>query len=95
MHKYLRQPHSPDCDCSVCWSKRELAKSARSQSTPCSHCRPATVSTVNGRLIVTPASYCAKHKPSPRPPKWWHVVQDTGKPTPYVPRWDLFESEAE
>ena len=93
MHKYLHQPHRPDCDCSVCWSKRELAKPDPSQFTQCTQCRRATVTTVNGQLIATPASYCAKHKPSQRPPKYWHVVQDTGKPTPYVPRWDLFESE--
>ncbi|WP_348658107.1 DUF5447 family protein, partial [uncultured Stutzerimonas sp.] len=33
-----KPPHVPDCDCSVCWSGREVAKPARSRSTPCAQC---------------------------------------------------------
>ncbi|QLF92223.1 DUF5447 family protein [Pseudomonas sp. ABC1] len=93
LSKYLHQPHRLDCDCSVCWSKRELAKHALSQSTRCNQCRPSTVSRANGQTVVTPASYCEKHTPSERPPKWWHVVHDSGKPTPFVPIHEPFELE--
>ncbi|MEE9100377.1 DUF5447 family protein [Pseudomonas nitroreducens] len=44
--KYLHQPHPENCDCSVCWSRRELAKPAVSRSTPCTECRPTRVFTV-------------------------------------------------
>ncbi|WOF80241.1 MULTISPECIES: DUF5447 family protein [Stutzerimonas stutzeri subgroup] len=37
---YQRLPHAQDCDCSVCWSRREMAKPARSRSTQCAQCRP-------------------------------------------------------
>ena len=40
---------------------------------------------------LTPASICAKHTPSNRPPRYWHVVHDTGKPTPFVPLREPFE----
>ena len=30
---------------------------------------------------------------NPAPPRYWYVVENIGKPTPYVPRWDLFELE--
>lgn len=40
---------------------------------------------------VIPAFTCDKHTPSLRPPKYWHVVYDSGKPTPYVPIYDLFD----
>tara|TARA_Y100000815_G_scaffold219353_1_gene205035 strand:+ start:382 stop:561 length:180 start_codon:yes stop_codon:yes gene_type:complete len=43
---------------------------------------------------VIPASTCAKHTPPDRPPKYWSVVFDTGKPTPYVPIYEPFELEA-
>ncbi|WP_373420699.1 DUF5447 family protein [Pseudomonas sp. 21] len=38
--KYLHRPHPLDCDCSVCWSRRELGKISLCQSTPCTECRP-------------------------------------------------------
>ncbi|WAJ40054.1 DUF5447 family protein [Pseudomonas sp. GOM7] len=62
-----------------------------SQSTPCTECRPAQWSQVNGRTHVTPAYTCAKHTPPSRPPKFWSVVSDTGKPTPFVPLREPFE----
>ncbi|WP_171016600.1 DUF5447 family protein, partial [Pseudomonas sp. D(2018)] len=37
---YPHLTHAANCDCSVCWSRRELAGSAPSRSTPCEHCRP-------------------------------------------------------
>jgi hypothetical protein len=46
---------------------------------------------VDGRWKLTPAFICAKHTPSDRPPKYWHVVHDTGKPTPFVPLREPFE----
>ncbi len=88
---YQRLPHAQDCDCSVCWSGREMAKPARSRSTPCDQCRPASVQLVDGRWQVTPRSFCAKHEPNARPPKYWSVVLDTGRPTPYVPIHEPFE----
>ncbi|MBK3866342.1 hypothetical protein GFL09_01285 [Pseudomonas stutzeri] len=93
LQKYLRLPHTPDCDCSVCWSRRELAKPALSQSTPCDQCRPPSCALVDGRWLVTPRSFCAKHTPSARPPKYWHVIHDSGKPTPYVPLGQSFDLE--
>ena len=106
MKAYNRLPHAQDCACSVCWSQREMAKPAPCPSTPCDLCRrasPRPVRTLKMGLVagvwtpllsqwqITPAFTCAKHMPPDRPPKYWSVVQDTGKPTPYVPRWDLFE----
>ncbi|MDP2748633.1 DUF5447 family protein [Pseudomonas sp.] len=81
-----------NCDCSVCWSKHQLSFTA-SRSEPCTQCRPAQVSKVDGRLLVVPASYCAKHTPSDRPPRYWHVYSDTGKPTPCVPLREPFNLE--
>ncbi len=37
-----------------------------------------------GRWLCRSRSFCAKHDPSRRPPKYWHVVYDSGKPTPGV-----------
>lgn len=93
LSRYLRQPHAANCDCSVCWVNRtwEPPKPVTSRSTPCTDCRPAQWSVVNGRNHVTPAFTCEKHKPSPRPPKYWHVVYDSGKPTPFVPIHEPFE----
>src|SRR5690606_620903 len=88
---YLRLPHASDCDCSVCWSKAAMAQPALSRSTPCDQCRPASYLLVDGRWQVTPRSNCAKHTPSARPPKYWSVVLDTGRPTPYVPIHEPFE----
>jgi len=90
LSQYLRQPHSPDCDCSVCWAHREMP-TVPSLWQLCSHCHPGHVSTVNGLLHVVPPSYCEKHKPGARLPKYWHVVSDTGKPTPFVPLREPFE----
>ena len=94
---FRRHPHAENCDCSVChikrnWvSPRKSCPSDTSLSTPCTECRPAQWSKVNGRTHVTPAYTCEKHKPSSRPPKYWHVVSDTGKPTPFVPLREPFE----
>lgn len=84
LSKYLGQPHRENCDCSVCWSKRETAV-IQSHWELCTQCRPGHASMVDGRLRVVSASYCEKHKPGSRPPKWWHVVYNSGKITPYVP----------
>lgn len=91
MHKYLRLPHAQDCACSVCWSGRVMAKPVPCRSTPCIQCRPALLSKDAGRWIITPAFKCARHTPSPRPPKYWHVVEDIGKPEPFVPIREPFE----
>lgn len=90
---FRRHPHVDNCDCSVCWSRRnwQPPKRVASPSTPCTDCRPAQWRMVDGRNCVTAASYCEKHKPSPRPPKFWSVVSDTGKPTPFVPLRESFE----
>lgn len=89
--KYLRLPHAMDCGCSVCWSKRETAKPVLCPSTPCNQCRPASCALVDGRWQVIPRSNCAKHKPGDRPAKWWSVIHDSGKPTPFVPIHEPFE----
>ncbi|MFI8608013.1 DUF5447 family protein [Pseudomonas sp. NPDC077649] len=94
LSRYLHQPHPANCDCSVCWVSRNWVPpvGATSPSTPCAECRPAQWSLVNGRMtFLTPAYICSKHTPSSRPPKYWHVVSDTGKPTPFVPLRDPFE----
>ena len=108
LSSYSNQPHAENCACSVCWSKAEMAKPWPCPSTPCDQCRPASVvptrilkmglvAGVGKPLLsewsITPAFTCAKHTPPDRPPKYWSVVQDSGKPAPYVPRWDLFELE--
>ncbi|HEJ1106103.1 lysogeny maintenance protein PflM, partial [Pseudomonas aeruginosa] len=43
--------------------------------------------------LCRPRSFCAKHDPSRRPPKYWHVVYDSGKPTPFVPVREAFQLE--
>ncbi|WP_220804595.1 DUF5447 family protein, partial [Pseudomonas sp. NCCP-436] len=50
LSQYLRQLHAANCDCSVCWVNRtwEPPKPAISRSTPCTECRPAQWSKVNG-----------------------------------------------
>ena len=106
--KRPHQPHAPDCDCSVCWSRRELAKPDPCQSKPCTECRPTRVFTVvttmalvagvwrsiHSTYRVEPGFTCAKHMPALRPPKYWHVVYDSGEPTPFVPIREPFELEA-
>ncbi len=93
LSQYLRQPHADNCDCSVCWSRLNWVppKPVTSPSTQCTDCRPAQWSRVNGRTHVTPAYTCEKHAPPSRPPKYWHVVYDSGKPTPFVPLREPFE----
>jgi len=94
---FVRHAHPENCDCSVCYVNRNWAtlpassNSDTCRSTPCTDCRPAQWSVVNGRTHVTPAYTCEKHKPSSRPPKYWSVVLDTGKPTPFVPLREPFE----
>ena len=92
LHPYRRAPHAESCDCSVCWSRRAPAP-ALSQSTPCDQCRPASVAKVDGIWRATPASLCAKHTPPRRPPKYWNVIYNSGKPTPFVPIREPFELE--
>ena len=108
LSKYVRQPHAPDCDCSVCWSRRELAKADPYQSTPCTECRPTRVFTVvttmakvggvwrsiHSTYRVERGFTCDKHMPARRPPKYWHVVYDSGRPTPFVPVHEPFELES-
>lgn len=103
---YQRIPHAPDCDCSVCWSQREMAKPAPSRSTPCAQCRPASAVPIRTLQMarvggiwkpllsewkVDPAFICEKHARPDRPPKYWSVVLDTGRPTHYVPIHEPFE----
>ncbi|MCY1283948.1 hypothetical protein D9M70_328390 [compost metagenome] len=94
LDRYRRLAHADNCDCSVCWSGRELANSEPSRSTSCEHCRPAQISKVAGRWVCQPASPCAKHTPARRAPKYWHVVYDSGKPTPFVPIYEPFDKES-
>ncbi|WP_457977197.1 DUF5447 family protein [Ectopseudomonas composti] len=95
LSQYLRQPHAENCDCSVCWLNRNWIppKAPTYPYTQCTDCRPARWSVVNGRNHVTQAYTCEKHKPGNRPPQYWHVVSDTGKPTPFVPLREPFELE--
>ena len=92
LNPYRRAPHAETCDCSVCWSRRAPAP-ALSQSTPCDQCRPASVAKVDGIWTAKPAFTCAKHTPPPRPPKYWHVIYDSGNPVPFVPIREPFELE--
>ncbi|HBO4991703.1 TPA: DUF5447 family protein [Pseudomonas aeruginosa] len=90
---YLRQTHAPDCGCSVCWSARQVVAPLCSQS-PCTDCQPPGLPYLeNGRWLCRPRSFCSKHDPSRRPPKYWHVVYDSGKPTPFVPVREAFQLE--
>jgi len=105
--KYLHQPHPEACNCSVCWSRRELAKPALSQSTPCTECRPTRVFTVvttmalvrgvwrsiHSTYRVEPGFTCAKHMPARRPPQYWYECANIGKPVPFVPIREPFELE--
>ncbi|WP_082629137.1 lysogeny maintenance protein PflM [Pseudomonas sp. TTU2014-080ASC] len=103
---YRHVPHNPDCTCSVCWSKTEMAKPARCLFTPCDQCRPAFVQRIRilkvGKVSgiwtplisqwqVIPAYTCAKHTPSQRPQPFWRVVENIGKPVPFVPIHEPFE----
>uniref|UniRef100_UPI003450B1B0 lysogeny maintenance protein PflM n=1 Tax=Pseudomonas citronellolis TaxID=53408 RepID=UPI003450B1B0 len=56
---------------------------------------PAPWAPLSGRwpLVLPPRSFCAKHDPRRRPPQYWHVVYDSGKPTPFVPIPEPFELE--
>ncbi|PKF71652.1 hypothetical protein CW360_07065 [Pseudomonas fluvialis] len=87
LNRYLRLPHPVDCACSVCWSKSQAASNTYLPLL-CNQCLPVRLSQEAGRWYVTRPSPCAKHKPSLRAPRYWHVIYDSGKPTPYVP---LFE----
>ncbi|KSG36228.1 hypothetical protein IPC1472_29975 [Pseudomonas aeruginosa] len=90
---YLRQTHTPDCACSVCWSARQVVAPLCSQS-PCTDCQPPGLPYLEGgRWLCRPRFFCAKHDPSRRPPKYWHVVYDSGKPTPFVPVREAFQLE--
>lgn len=105
--KYLHRPHPLDCDCSVCWSRRELGKNSPCQSTRCTECRPTRVITVvtvmkkvagvwrsiSSTYRVERGFTCAKHMPALRPPKYWHVIYDSGRQTPFVPVREPFELE--
>lgn len=95
LSRYLRQPHPDNCSCSVCWSRTVTAQPACSPSTQCDQCRPVSVSrdALTGRWLLKPAFTCAKHTPADRPQKWWFVIHDSGKPTPFVPISEPFELE--
>ncbi|WP_312570984.1 lysogeny maintenance protein PflM [Stutzerimonas balearica] len=103
---YQRLLHAQDCDCSVCWSRREMAKPDLSRSTQCALCRPAYARPIRTLQMgcvggiwkpllsdwtVEPAFLCEKHTPPARPAKWWSVIYNSGKPTPYVPIHEPFE----
>ncbi len=94
LNRYLHRPHTETCDCSVCWSRRVPVDPAPCPSTPCDQCRPASVFKVDGIWRAKPAFTCAKHKPPRRPPKYWNVIHDSGKPTPFVPIREPFELES-
>ncbi|MHA3887285.1 lysogeny maintenance protein PflM [Stutzerimonas degradans] len=94
---YQRLPHAQDCDCSVCWSRREMAKPAPCQSTPCAQCRPAYARPIRTLQMgcvggiwkpllsdwkVEPAYICAKHAPPDRPAKWWSVTYQDSTSAP-------------
>ncbi|MFH6598754.1 DUF5447 family protein [Ectopseudomonas khazarica] len=84
LSRYLNRPHPENCDCSVCWSRRETAQPVVCPSTPCSHCHPVHVSRdlLTGRWHVRPAFICAKHKPPRRPPAFWSVAYQTSTSVP-------------
>lgn len=96
---YVRRPHPVDCNCSVCWCHREMAKPDPSRSTPCTECRPTRVFTVvttmalvrgvwrsiHSTYRVEPGFTCAKHMPARRPPQYWYECANIGKPVPFVP----------
>lgn len=104
---YRPQQHVVDCNCSVCWSRREMAKPAPSLFIPCTECRRTkvfpvvtTMALVRGVWRSIHSTYrvergftCDKHMPARRPPQYWHVVYDSGKPTPFVPIREPFELE--
>ncbi|WP_312224424.1 lysogeny maintenance protein PflM [Stutzerimonas nitrititolerans] len=94
---YQRLPHAQDCACSVCWSRREMARHAPSPSTRCAHCRPASARPIRtlqmGRVggawkplvsewTVEPAFICEKHTPPDRPAKWWSVAYQDSTSAP-------------
>ncbi|MBU0921396.1 MAG: DUF5447 family protein [Pseudomonadota bacterium] len=94
---YQRLPHAQDCDCSVCWSRREMAKPALSRSTPCALCRPAYARPIRTLQMgcvggtwkpllsdwtVEPAFICEKHTPPDRPAKWWRVAYQDSTSAP-------------
>lgn len=106
LFSYSNQPHAENCACSVCWSQAEMAKPAPCLSTPCDQCRPASARPVRilkvglvagvwtpllSQWEITPAFICAKHTPSDRPPRYWSVVENIGKPVPFVPLHEPFE----
>ena len=105
---YARPPHPENCDCSVCWSRRAAVNPAPCRSTPCAACRPTrvfpvvtTMAQVGGAWRSIRSTYrvergftCEKHMPARRPPQYWHVVYDSGRPTPFVPVYEPFELEA-
>ncbi|HHW2842264.1 TPA: lysogeny maintenance protein PflM [Pseudomonas aeruginosa] len=89
LSRYLHQPHPANCDCSVCWSRRETARPAVCPSTPCTECRPVHLSRdlLTGCWRVKPAFTCAKHKPPHRPLAFWSVAfqSSTSVPTDEFP----------
>ncbi|MCQ4296312.1 DUF5447 family protein [Pseudomonas stutzeri] len=83
-----------------------MVKPDLSRSTPCALCRPASARPIRtlqmgcvggiwkplrSEWTVEPAFICEKHTPPARPAKWWSVIYDSGKPTPYVPIHAPFE----
>ncbi|MFS2123362.1 lysogeny maintenance protein PflM [Pseudomonas sp. Pseusp97] len=86
LSKYLFKPHLKDCTCVVCWVHRECAKPSPPPVQPCPDCRPAGRPFFrDGLWTVSPAHFCKRHGPSAKPPKYWHVIYDSGRPTPHVP----------
>ncbi|WP_313486413.1 MULTISPECIES: lysogeny maintenance protein PflM [Stutzerimonas stutzeri subgroup] len=94
---YQRLPHAQDCDCSVCWSRRKMAKPDSSRSTQCAQCRPAyarPIRTLQMACVggtwkpllsewkVEPAFICEKHTPPDRPAKWWSVAYQDSTSAP-------------
>ncbi|PJI48725.1 MAG: hypothetical protein CTR55_13800 [Pseudomonas sp.] len=105
LSRYLHQPHPSGCDCSVCASRLVAESPVSSRFTQCTVCRPTRVypvvttmarvwgvwRSIHSTYRVERGSTCEKHMPARRPPKYWHVVYDSGKPTPFVPVHEPFE----
>uniref|UniRef100_UPI0035327908 lysogeny maintenance protein PflM n=1 Tax=Pseudomonas sp. RW407 TaxID=2202894 RepID=UPI0035327908 len=92
--RYVNRPHPVDCDCSVCWTKRECAKSSPLPAPSCPDCQPAGRPFFrDGLWTVTPRRFCKRHEPSAKPPKYWYVIHDSGRVTPHVPIHEPFPED--
>ncbi|MBD9633612.1 lysogeny maintenance protein PflM [Pseudomonas sp. PDM19] len=109
LSKYLHQLHPESCTCSVCVAHALPVEPpvVSSRYTHCTECRPTRVFTVVGTMNLVSGAWrqvsstyrvergftCEKHQPGRRPPQYWHVIYDSGRPTPFVPVREPFELE--